>query len=157
MTSEGGVTGGEQVISNLEAKYDKLIGRLVEKVNAANEQLAEKIRANLSGAVLNIRSGKLIGTVKAVPAEVTGGIVEGGIVVGGVDAPYGVVHERGGKRNYIITPVNKAYLAFMVDGKQIFTKLVRRQPVPKRAFVEPAKLELQSEIQQSLRSAVEGV
>ena len=156
MTGEGGVTGGEQVISNLEAKYDRLLGRLSEKINSANKLLADKIRANLSGAVLNIRSGKLIGTVRETPVTITGGIVEGGITVGGPEAPYGAVHEHGGTRPYIITPVNKAYLRFVVDGKQIFTKLVRREPALKRAFVEPARLELESEIQAAIRSAVEG-
>ncbi len=156
MPEESGITGGNELIDALEAKYDLILGRLVEKVNYSNHLLAEKIRSNLSGVVLQARSGKLRDSVKETPVTISNGIVEGGVTAGGPEAPYGGVHEDGGTRNYEIRPVNKQYLAFMVDGKQIFTKLVQRTPALKRPFVAPAKLELEAEIQQALRSAVEG-
>lgn len=127
--------GGDQLSANLENASDRVALRLREKVESLQHLLADKIRANLSGEILQIRSGKLLGSVRELPLEVNGLIVEGPVQVGGPDMPYGAVLEHGGVKSYDIVPVTKKYLAFVVGGKQIFTKLVHRNPLLARHYV----------------------
>ena len=127
--------GGDQLQAGLDNSSDRVTAKLREKVELLQHLLADKIRANLSGEILQVRSGKLLGSVQELPIEVNGLVVDGPIQVGGPDIPYGAVLEHGGLKNYDIVPVNKKYLAFMIDGKQIFTKLVHRTPLLARHYV----------------------
>lgn len=144
--------GGDQLQAGLENTSDRVTLKLREKVEFLQHLLAEKIRANLSNEILQVRSGKLLGSVKELPIEVNGLVVEGPVQVGGPDLPYGAVLEKGGVRNYDIVPVNKQYLAFMIDGKQIFTKLVHRTPLLARQYVGLAVTEIESEVRTQFES-----
>jgi len=144
--------GGDQLQAGLENASDRVTLRLREKVELLQHLLADKIRANLSGQILQVRSGKLLASVKELPLEVNGLVVEGPVQVGGPDIPYGAVLEKGGTHNYDIVPVNKQYLAFVVGGKQIFTKLVHRTPLLARQYVGLAVEETSPEVQRHFES-----
>lgn len=132
---ESTLEGGDQLQAGLENASDRVTAKVREKVELLQHLLADKIRANLSGQILQIRSGKLLASVRELPLEVNGLVIEGPVQVGGSDIPHGAVLEHGGTHNYDIVPVNKKYLAFMIDGKQIFTKLVHRTPPLARHYV----------------------
>src|SRR5258708_448703 len=117
---DGKLEGIETLQEALDTAPDRITLRIREKVELLQHLLAEKIRANLSGGILQVRSGKLLNSVKELPLTVNGLVVEGPVEVGGPEIPYGAVLEHGGTHNYNIVPVNKQYLAFMIDGKQIF-------------------------------------
>lgn len=144
--------GGDQLQAGLENASDTVTVKLREKVELLQHMLADKIRANLSGGILQVRSGKLRDSVKELPIEVNGQIVDGPVQVGGPDIPYGAVLEHGGTHNYVIVPVNKKYLAFMIDGKQIFTKLVHRTPLLARHYVGLAVAEVEPDALSHFRS-----
>jgi hypothetical protein len=144
--------GGDQLQAGLENASDRVSVKLREKVEFLQHLLAEKIRANLSGQILQVRSGKLLASVKELPIEINGLIIEGPVQVGGPDLPYGAVLEKGGIKNYNIVPVNKKYLAFMIDGKQIFTKLVHRTPLLARHYVGLAVTETEPEVRAHFES-----
>src|SRR5579872_2012237 len=107
-----GLQGADKLQAGLETAGDRVTARVREKVELLQHLLADKIRANLSGDILQVRSGKLLGSVKELPIEIDNGVVHGPVQVGGPDIPYGPVLEHGGTRNYNIVPVNKQYLAF---------------------------------------------
>jgi hypothetical protein len=144
--------GGDRLESGLGNASDLVTVKLREKVELLQHLLADKIRANLSGGILQARSGKLLGSVQELPIEINGQIVDGPVQVGGPDIPYGAVLEHGGKRSYDIVPVNKKYLAFMIDGKQIFTKLVHRTPLLARHYVGLAVAEVEPDAFSHFRS-----
>lgn len=144
--------GGDQLQAGLESASDRVTVKVREKVEFLQHLLAEKIRANLSGEILQVRSGKLLASVKELPIEINGLVVEGPIQVGGPELPYGAVLEHGGTRNYDIVPVNKKYLAFMIDGKQIFTKLVHRTPLLARHYVGLAVAETEPDVRSHFES-----
>lgn len=138
--------GGDQLQTNFESASDRITAQLRAKIETLQHLLADKIRANLSGGILQVRSGKLLGSVKELPIETNGLVIEGPVQVGGPDIPYGVVLEHGGTHSYVIVPVNKQYLTFLLDGKRIFTKLVHRTPLLARHYVGLAVAEVEPEV-----------
>lgn len=144
--------GDARLQAGLEGASDRVTVKLREKVELLQHLLADKIRANLSGQILQVRSGKLLGSVKELPIEINGLVVEGPVQVGGPEIPYGAVLEHGGTHSYDIVPVNKRYLAFMIDGKQIFTKLVHRTPLLARHYVGLAVAETEPEARSHFES-----
>lgn len=158
--------GDEALAGKLRVKADVVTQRLKERVDAASAMLADKIRSNLSGGVIHVKSGALLDTVRQLPTLVrssaTGrfasvpvedGQVSGGVEAGGPNAPYGIVQEKGGTRQYEIVPVNKRILAFMADGKQIFTRHVDHPPLIARYWFSSAVNDLRDEIVTSLKEA----
>jgi hypothetical protein len=149
------LTGDDEFIAALRSKADSVMAALSAKMESATDLLVDAIQVNLSGNVLQVRTGKLLSTVRKGPIEVSGGVIEGTVVAGGSDAPYGIMQELGGTRPYDIYPVNKKVLAFLADGKQIFTAYVNHPPLVKKGFVELAVAELEPEIIEGFREVVE--
>lgn len=90
-----------------------IVARLVKQLNISMIKLQSYIVTNkLSGQVLHHRTGKLAGSINAIPASMEGGLLTAGVEGAGGPAWYGVVHEYGGTREYEILPVHKKALAF---------------------------------------------
>lgn len=149
------VTGDNDIPSNLRAKATSIIETLAQKVDAVDQMLVAKIQSNLGGAVLNMQSGKLHNSVRALPVEVSADTITGVVTAGGDEAPYGVYHEVGTTRAYQIIAVNKKVLSFMADGKRVFAKSVTHPPIVQRVFVQSAVDELRDEINYTILSAME--
>lgn len=138
----------------LERKRSSVVNMLTERVNAVNAMFADRVRANLSGGVLQTRSGKLLGTVQQNDASASGKTITGSVQAGGAEAPYGAYFEEGGTSYYTIRPVNARVLAFMSEGKQIFAKSVNHPPIPRLPWFSPEAEAIAPEMQTQLQDAI---
>lgn len=149
------IEGDQQLTDALNSRSDLVINSLYERIRKAQRLLADKVRVNLSGDILQVRSGTLLGSVTEQPIEKLGKVVTGEVTVGNENTPYAPVQERGGRRAYKIVPVNRKYLVFQIDGKTIITKLVRRQPLPARYYFGKAVDEVGPEVINAMRGVFE--
>lgn len=130
------------------AKFDRLPVELRAAVEAKFATLIEMVRAkveeNLSGAVLQTKSGALLGALQSGVSSIGGQTLVGFVEIEPGSKPeiYGKVHEYGGKDWYEIVPVNKKALAFEIDGKKIITDYVFHPPAKERSFMRSALREM---------------
>lgn len=110
---------------------------MAEAIHRAAGKLGSAIvgraRANVSGRVLNRRSGNLLESIRyeVRPSQDRG--LEIVVLAGGGrhGVQYAAIHEYGG----VILPRNGQFLKFQIDGKWIQTRSV---VMPKRPYVAPA-------------------
>jgi hypothetical protein len=133
----GIVVNVDQATAYIEGRRDALVDMLAERIDAVNQMMADRVKANLSGGVLQTRSGKLLDTVRQEPAQISGDEIIGAVTAGGEEAPYGIYFEKGGSGYYDIVPVNARVLAFMSEGQQIFAKMVHHPPIPLKPWFGP--------------------
>lgn len=136
------------VDTEIIATFDRLTVELRAAVEAKLATLVELVRAkveeNLSGAVLQTKSGALLGALQSGVNSLSGSTVVGFVEIepGSKPEVYGKVHEYGGKDWYEIVPVNKKALAFETNGKKIITDYVFHPPAKKRSFMRSALREM---------------
>ena len=128
----------DQAKSFIEERRNSLVDLISERMDLVNKMFADEVRGNLSGGVLQSRSGKLLNTVMQTPAQVSGEEVYGSVQAGGEEAPYGIYFEEGGTHAYEIVPVNARVLAFVSGGQQIFARMVHHPPIPHLPWFGPA-------------------
>lgn len=114
-----------------ENKLDQLNEAFTAKLDRLSEELQRRIKGELSGGILQSRSGKAANSVEILPAAQSGDIIEGGVSAGGDLAPYLIFQEEGTKGPYTIRAKGKA-LAFMLSGKLSFFKSVQHPGLPAR-------------------------
>jgi phage gpG-like protein len=100
---------GPALFQALRLKFSQLALRLQQKIQG------EK----LQGQVLQHRSGKLAGSIRALDATTDGTKVDVAVEGGGGVAPYAAVQNYGGKGEYEIVPINKKALAFLPGGANV--------------------------------------
>lgn len=141
-------------IENVETLMDEIEVALYNRSQMLNHMFAEKVRANLTGGVLQEKSGKLLGTVMEHGPYATGTDIQTTVDAGGEEAPYGIVHEKGGERYYMIYPVDRKALAFEMNGKLCFFAAVNHPPAERRPWFEPVEDEMRAlwgdELQQAI-------
>lgn len=107
----------ERLAAALKGKMVQVGEALQAKMNVMMTNLEKKIvTEKLSGQVLHRHTGKLAGSIHAIPAEWVGTTLVGTVEGAGGPAFYGFVHEYGGDHEYEIRPVNKQALAFFPGG-----------------------------------------
>lgn len=121
----------ESAQAYVDRKGTELQTAISQRINVVNAMFAERVRNNLSGAVLKAVTGALLGTVQQQDATTQGSVTSGSVTAGGSQAPYGVYFEEGGTGFYTIKPVSASVLAFMGEGGMIFAKAVNHPPTPK--------------------------
>jgi hypothetical protein len=141
----------------LQGRADRIIQSLIRRTTAINESLQAKITGEkLSGQVLHQRTGKLIGSVRTIPVTNDGSTIAGGVQAGGGPAYYAKFQNYGTAGPYEIRPKDpKGVLAFMVDGKMAFAKVVRHPGLPARNFMESTLEESRAGIVAALQEAVD--
>jgi phage gpG-like protein len=142
------VTGAESVGELPQALAD----RLSQEVERLGGVLRERIERNLSGEVLQRRSGRLLGSV-SVEVERVG---LGASVTVGSDSPYAAIHEYGGTLPArTVLPRSARALAFPWRGQQRFFKRVQLPAVtmPERSFMRSALNETLPEIRAAIEAA----
>lgn len=127
----------DQARDYADAKRQSLIDVLAGRIDATNAAFADRVKGNLSGAVLQTRSGKLLSSVMQEPTQLDGSELIGTVTAGGDLAPYGIYFEEGGTGYYEIRPINARVLAFMSGGQQIFAKVINHPPIPKLPWFAP--------------------
>jgi hypothetical protein len=139
----------------LPAKGDAVVAALMERVNAVNKALLEKIHGKTSGDPIKVRTNKLYYSERIIPATNDGAKISGGVQAGGGPAFYVKFLEDGSKA-HIIEAIGdgKRALAFMIDGKTILRKLVHHPGTPAYHFMSGTLDESKDEIIAAMQTAV---
>lgn len=146
---------GSKLSDTIRAKIPKVLSAIENKLNALVIALQAKIVGEkLDGQVLNIRSGKLANSIRVIPASAGGTRMVASVQGAGGPAYYGAYHEDGTENSYIIRPINKQALAFMLGGKLIIRKAVLHPPIKKRSFMRSSLDEMRAQIISDLQAAV---
>lgn len=122
----------------IQQRGDALVIALRDRVNQIDAVLQRSVVANLSGAVLQIRTGKAVRSVEMIPAELNGDLITGAVQAGGGAAPYLKIQEEGSAGPYEIVPDRAKALAFMLNGRMVFARKVIHPGLPARRPVGQA-------------------
>ncbi|WP_297299234.1 hypothetical protein [uncultured Methylovirgula sp.] len=133
---------------------DAVAAALADKADALRQALEAQVIANLSGAILTPRSGRLLGSIDSdLEDDGSGSMAR----VGSDDVPYAGILEYGGKTAaHDILPSKAKTLAFVTGGAQRFAKIVHHPGSTIRAFafMGSALDALQDDIETGLKAAV---
>lgn len=143
-----------EVSAGIQEVGERVVEALWQRTQLLNHIFAERVRRNLSGEVLQTRSGALLGTVAEQGPSVTDSGITASVTAGGEAAPYGIVHEHGGEKWYMIYPVNKRALAFEMNGKMVFAASVHHPPLPKRSWFGSVEEEMRDGWGAELQNAI---
>jgi phage gpG-like protein len=146
------VTGLDALTDRLGALPETLSQRLAQEIDRLGGVLRDRVERNLSGAVLQQRSGRLAGSI-AVDVARSG---LGATATVSSDAPYAAIHEYGGTiPAHTILPRSARALAFPWRGQQRFFKRVTLPAVtmPERSFMRATLDETMPEIHAALEQA----
>lgn len=150
--------GQEELAGRLADMPDVLRAALAEKAEAlAQNLLTQVVDANLSGGVLNARSGALRASIQMEVSPKDSGI-DADIFSDG-DIPYAAIQEFGGKTAaHEILPDKSRVLAFVMNGKNVFARRVRHpgSQLPERSYLRSALEDQGEEIVGALTQAVAG-
>ena len=138
--------------ARLDALPETIAARLAQELARLGDVLRDRVERNLSGGVLQRRSGRLVASI-AVDVERTG---LGASVSVSSDAPYAAIHEYGGTiPARTILPQSARVLAFPWRGQQRFFKRVSLPAVtmPERSFMRSALAEVEPEIEAAIAAA----
>lgn len=153
------VQGDTALIARLTAMPSAVHAALLTKVTALDLALEAKVKAKLSGEVLNVRSGALrrsiFGTIDDAPTMVVGKVQSSG------DVKYAGIHEFGGKTPaHDILPDKAKALHFFAGGREVFAKIVHHpgSTMPERSFLRSSLADMKDQIVAGLNEAVgEGI
>jgi phage gpG-like protein len=144
------------VSAALDAAPERVRDALADKANGLAAALQAKIQQNLSGTVLNQKSGALarsiVTTIDDASTDVRVTLASSGI-------KYAAIHEYGGViPPHEIVPDKAKALAFLVGGKQAFAARVNLPAItmPERSYLRSALVEMADEIRDGLSEAVVG-
>ncbi|HTW53154.1 MAG TPA: phage virion morphogenesis protein [Stellaceae bacterium] len=146
------VNGLDTLAARFAALPQTLGARLAEEVERLGGVLRDRVERNLSGQVLQQRSGRLAGSI-AISVERSG---SGASATVSSDSPYAAIHEYGGMMPArTILPQNARALAFPWRGQQRFFKRVTLPAVamPERSFMRSALAASEGEIRAAIEAA----
>lgn len=138
-------------------------GRMSDAVRVAlrgeivslTQQLAQRVKAKLSGQVLNKRSGRLYNSVQTELIEDAQQVY--GQVSAGKGVPYAKIHEYGGRtKPHVILPKNGKVLRFVSkSGDVVFATRVNHPGslIPERSYMRSSLTEMRDEIVERLTKA----
>lgn len=133
-----------------KAVHDALLAKMLE----LDQRLVAKVKDNLSGAVLNVKSG-------ALRDSIVGTVEDGGDVITATVGSYGTKYARAQEFGATIQipdiyPVKARALHFIYEGREIFARHVRAHAVtlPERSYLRSAFGEMAPDIVPELRAAV---
>ncbi len=114
-----------------------------------------RFNRNLSGDVLNMKSGALAASIGVTIEESTASVSVQ--ISTSPDVKYAAIHEFGGTiPPHQIVPDKAKALAFLVGGKQAFAARVQLPAVtmPKRSYMRSALAEMADEIREEFNAAI---
>ncbi len=128
------------VIRAIESKAEIVGARVASKMNELDaETVAYIVSAELHGQILKQRTGKLAGSVRAIPPRQEGTSIISQVEAAGGPAWYGALFEKGGTGPFDIVPVAAKALKFIgSDGNVVFAKRVHHPGIPSKPFMAPA-------------------
>jgi phage gpG-like protein len=150
------VAGLDALTGRLGTVPQALAERLGQEGERLGDALRDRVERNLSGAVLQRRSGRLAASI-AVDVQRSG---LGASARVSSDAPYAAIHEYGGTiPAHTVLPQSARALAFPWRGRQRFFKRVSLPAVtmPERSFMRSALDEVAPEIYAAIAAAASEV
>ncbi len=148
--------GQEALAERLGVLPDRLRAALADKVDALAESLfSQVVGVNLSGGVLNARSGVLRDSIQLEASQRNDQI--GAEIFSDGEVPYAAIQEYGGKTAaHEILPDKAKVLAFVMNGKQVFARRVQHpgSQIPARSYLRSALEEQGEDIVQDLTEIV---
>lgn len=155
MTSFTVEVTSSKVMARLDAMPATVRLLLRDVIVRDTNQLLATVRQNLSGTVLNRRTGKLYASIKQQLTEQATSI-EGRVYSDG-SVPYAAIHEFGGTTSpHVILPKTASVLAFQMGGKTVFAKSVNHpgSKIPERSYMRSALTAMRDKIIEDMRYAV---
>jgi len=149
---EVSTAGLDAEVARLGALPRSLAARLEQEVGRLGDLLRDRVERNLSGQVLQRRSGRLAASI-AVDVKRAGAAITASVTS---DSPYAAIHEYGGTiPAHQILPVNARALAFPWRGQQRFFKRVSLPAVtmPERSFMRRALDDTAPDIRAAIEDA----
>ena len=137
MTITAKIDGLPKAQQSLVVRQERILVALRNKILNLELRLQSKIQGNLaSGIGLKSQHGTsgLAGSVRVIEPQIEGQIISGSVEGGGGPFWYGKMWEQTGHKE--IVPVDKKALAFLANGKQVFTMRVSAQ-APRPWFLPP--------------------
>lgn len=154
--------GGPELVAAIQKKGPRIIEVLRTKITAAMIQLSSYIISQkLHGQMLQHRSGKLAGSIRAIPAVFEGASIIGSVEGGGGPAFYGKFFElesaggTGGTKPHAIFAVKARALRFVMGGNIHFAKSVQHPGFAARPFMTTSLSENADKIQTDLQAALD--
>jgi phage gpG-like protein len=142
-------------LDRLDAMPDQVHDALLEKIGALSQVLQDSVSDNLSGAVLRIKTGRLLASI-ASNVDDAGEVVTAAVGSYG-DVAYAAIQEFGGKTGaHDILPDKAKALAFLMQGKRVFARIVHHpgSVIPERSYLRSALADMQDDIVDELTQAV---
>ena len=146
------IAGGDALVARLAALPDALNAQLGAGLGTIAQALYARVLENVSGAVVNRRSGTL---QAAITQDSDSSAATIGIDTGA--APYAAALEFGASiPAQLIAAKNAKALAFVVGGSQVFAKHVMHPAfvLPPHSFLRAALADLAPDIEATLDAAV---
>jgi len=146
------VTISTDALGRLGALPPMLASRLASVITTLAQHLYDRVEDNLSGAVLQRRSGRLAASIVQ---QVDGLSASVGFDPAAV--PYGAAQEFGADlRAHLIAVKNARALSFVVAGRRVFAKHVMfpGAHLPERSFLRSALADLAPDIGAAIAAAV---
>lgn len=149
------VAGAFEILRRLERVPGAMHAALVRKRDLLGDKLVAKIRANLSGGMLQVKSGRLLASVQVTKTD-TQDLIQQEISVG-EGVPYArILHDGGQTAAHDIYPTKAKALAFLVGNKMAFAKVVHHpgSKFPARPYAQQPLAEMRGEILAGVQEAV---
>ena len=146
------VTISADALGRLGALPQDLASRLAAVVATLAQRLYDRVEENLSGAVLQRRSGRL---ASSIVQQIDGLSASVGFDPAAV--PYGAAQEFGADiRAHLIAAKNARALSFVVAGKRVFARHVMfpGAHLPERSFLRSAMADLAPDIGAAIAATV---
>jgi len=156
------LTGADEVLQ----RFDRLGADVQACLLATSQTLAANLQAHvqqdkLSGQVLNRLSGDLAASIAAT-VEIGDGVVTAQVFSANLP-PYAAILEFGGViPAHDVRPVSAQALSFMLEGRQVFSKVAHIPDVTLpahsylRSSLQDMAAEITSELQQAVARALKG-
>lgn len=150
--------GRDELIARLDAMPERVHQALLEKMSTLTAALAAKVIDKLSDDVLHVRTGELRRSI-SMKVDDDGDVIRG-TVYSAANSPankYAAIQEYGGTIHIPdIYPTKAQALHFVIDGKDVFAKMVRAHDVtiPERSFLRSSLEEMQDDIVSGIKDAI---
>ena len=150
------ITGSQALQDKIKRLPKKVKDDLLVKVYTLTLLLEAHIKQDkLSGQVLHVVSGRLKRSIQSKVSQTP--TTTTGIVYSAGNVPYAAIQEFGGTTApHLIAPVKAQALAFMMNGKMVFAKLVHHpgSVIPERSYMRSGLDDMKQQIVREMTDAV---
>ena len=140
----------------LQEKKGMLEEALLAVFGELGDKLYELVIGNLTGRVLQARTGKLASSVELEAAAFIGAVCQTAVAIpeGSDSWLIGMVHEYGGLGWYSIDPVNAQVLAWMGPEGMVFARHVNHPPAEERSFMRSALAWMEADAVDQIKTTI---